>query len=337
MKNSKPIVSVIIPTFNRANLLISAIKSVLNQTIEDFELIIVDDASTDDTQQKVAAIDDPRIRYILQEKNLGECGTRNTGLGAVQGQYIAFLDSDDEWLPNKLEKQLNMFKSAPDEVGVVYSWLKVINDQGAIVRMRKPAINGDVQDFLLYKNLVGTPSTVMIKKECIEPDLQFDTNLRCCGDWDMWLQISKNFRFEVIPEPLALYRDHDDENRGSTNHTMITEGYLVFLGKHHQNLADFYRQPSRLDKKNKSLYLFEIGRRLMCHGHEISQGDAISTGRKYLYLAAQASVLNIYLWINYFTACCGSVFYTTSIQTENRLRSTLGSIRRKATFSLNPQ
>lgn len=337
MKNSKPIVSVIIPTFNRANLLLTAIQSVLNQTIEDFELIVVDDASTDDTQQRVAGIDDPRIRYILQEKNLGECGTRNTGLSAAQGQYIAFLDSDDEWLPNKLEKQLNVFRAAPDEVGVVYSWLQVMNDQGKVLRMRKPNINGDVKDYLIYKNLIGTPSTVMIKKECVEPDLQFDTHLRCCGDWDMWLQISDHYQFEVIPEPLTLYRDHNDDNRGSTNHTMVTEGYLVFLNKHHQNLEAFYRQPNTLDNKNKSLYLFEIGRRLMCHGHEISRADAIHAGRKYLYLAAQANARDIYLWVNYFTACCGSVFYASSIQAENRLRSTLGSIRRKATFSLNPQ
>ena len=337
MNNSKPIVSVIIPTFNRANLLISAIESVLSQTIKDFELIVVDDASTDDTQQKVAAIDDPRIRYIVQEKNLGECGTRNTGLDAAQGQYIAFLDSDDEWLPNKLEKQLNVFKTAPDDLGVVYSWLQVINDQGKIIRMRKPDISGDVKDYLIYKNLIGTPSTVMIKKECIEPGLKFDTNLRCCGDWDMWLRISKQYRFEVIPEPLTLYRDHDEDARGSTNHAMVTEGYLVFLEKHHQGLKGFYRQPSTLDSQHKSLYLFEIGRRLMCHGHEIDKVDAINTGRRYLYLAAQANVLNIYLWMNYFTACCGSVFYTSSIQAENRLRSTLGSIRRKATLSLNPQ
>lgn len=337
MEGSKPIVSVIIPTFNRANLLILAIQSVLNQTIEDFELIVVDDASTDDTQQKVACIDDLRIQYIVHQKNLGACGTRNTGLSIAQGQYIAFLDSDDEWLPNKLEKQLSLFKCVPDDVGVIYSWLQVINAQGKSVRMRKPDIRGDVEDYLIYKNLIGTPSTVMIKKKCIEPDLQFDTKLRCCEDWDMWLQISKNYRFEVIPEPLTLYRDHDDDNRGSTNHTMVTEGYLVFLKKHHQNIEAFYRQPSTLDSKNKSLYLFEIGRRLMCHGHEISRADAIHAGRKYLYLAAQANALNIYLWVNYFTACCGSVFYTSSIQAENRFRSTLGSIRRKATFSLNSQ
>ena len=337
MENSKPIVSVIIPTFNRANLLIPAIQSVLNQTLEDFELIVVDDASTDDTQQKITGIDDPRVRYILQEKNLGECGTRNTGLGAVQGQYIAFLDSDDEWLPNKLEKQLNVFQSAPDEVGVVYSWLQVMNDQGKIVRMRKPDINGDVKDYLIYKNLIGTPSTVMIKKECIESDLQFDTNLRCCGDWDMWLQISESYQFEVVPEPLALYRDHDEDERGSTNHAMVTEGHLVFVDKHHQGIEEFYRQPSTLDNKHKSLYLFEIGRRLMCHGHEIGLEDAINTGKRYLYLAALANTFDVYLWMNYFAACCGSVFYTSSIQLENRFRSKLGSIRRKVIFSYSLQ
>ncbi len=310
----------------------SAIQSVLNQTFSEFELIVVDDASTDDTQHKVERINDSRIRYILHQKNLGECGTRNTGLRAAQGQYIAFLDSDDEWLSQKLEKQLNLFKTAPEDVGVIYSWLQVINDQGSMIRMRKPNIRGDVKDCLMYKNLVGTPSTVMIKKDCIESDLQFDTNLQCCGDWDMWLQISKKFKFEVISEPLALYRDHNDDIRGSTNHAMVTEGHLVFLNKNHQNIKDFYRQPSNLAIKDKSIYLFQIGRRLLCHGHAISQLDAINIGKKYLYLAASVNAFNFYLWINYLTACCGSVFYASSIRVENRFRSTISSILKKASF-----
>lgn len=332
MTVSNPTVSVIIPTFNRANLLMLAIQSVLDQTFSDFELIVVDDASTDNTQQKVMSINDPRIQYILHQQNSGECGTRNTGLTAAKGQFIAFLDSDDEWLPNKLEKQLALFQTLPADVGVVYSWLKVINDQGHVIHMREPDIRGDVNDYLIYKNLIGTPSTVMIRKESIQPNLTFDTNLRCCGDWDMWLQISRNFRFDVIPEPLALYRDHNEDNRGSTNHEMVTEGHLVFLSKNHQNIEDFYQKSDSLENKTKSKYLFQIGRRLMCHGYQISKVDAISTGRKYLFLAASVNILNIYLWLHYLVACCGGLFYSNSIQAENRFRSTLSSIVKKASF-----
>lgn len=337
MKNNNPIVSVIIPTFNRSNLLIAAINSVINQTFSDFELIVIDDASADNTKKKVASINDKRIKYLSHSKNSGVCAARNTGLKAAQGQYIAFLDSDDEWLPNKLEKQLALFKNSPENVGVIYSWLQVINEQGHIIRIRKPDIRGDVNESLIYNNIIGTPSTVMIRAICFEPHLMFDKSLRCCEDWDLWLQISKNYKFEVISEPLALYRDHHEDKRGSTNHATVVEGHLAFIHKNHQDIEAIYRKPSNLDTKLKSLYLFQIGRRLICHGQEIAQVNAIKSGRKYLYLAASAQSSNIYLWIHYLAACCGGVFYTSSIQVENRFRAAVSSTLKRLSFSFKLQ
>ncbi len=104
-----PEVSVIIPAFNRSHLIGVAIGSVLGQTFDDFELIIVDDCSADDTEQKVKAYDDPRIIYHRNEKNMGAPAARNTGIRLSKGRYLAFLDSDNEWLPQKLEKQVKYF------------------------------------------------------------------------------------------------------------------------------------------------------------------------------------------------------------------------------------
>ena len=117
MNGKTPKVSVIIPTYNRAHLVGRAIRSVLNQTYQDFEIIVVDDGSTDNTEEVVKSFNDPRIRYIRHEKNRGGSAACNTGIRAARGEYIAFQDSDDEWLPEKLEKQMQVFENTPTGVG----------------------------------------------------------------------------------------------------------------------------------------------------------------------------------------------------------------------------
>jgi len=125
-KSGDPIVSVIIPTYIRAHVLAKAIQSLLNQTYQDFEIIVVDDGSIDNTEEVVKSFNDPRIRYIRHKENCGGSAARNTGIRAAYGECIAFQDSDDEWLPEKLEKQMQVFENAPAEVGVVYTGFRRI-------------------------------------------------------------------------------------------------------------------------------------------------------------------------------------------------------------------
>ena len=114
-----PTVTVVIPTYNRANLLGRSIRSVIGQTYGDFELIIVDDGSTDSTAEIAASFDDERVKYIRREQNGGVGAARNTGIKAAIGKFVAFNDHDDEWLPDKLERQMKIFKTLPSHVGVV--------------------------------------------------------------------------------------------------------------------------------------------------------------------------------------------------------------------------
>ena len=116
-----PTISVIIPTYNRAHLIGKAVKSVLSQTYQDFEIIVVDDGSTDNTEEIVKSFTDYKIYYICHKHNRGASAARNTGIKASRGEYIAFLDSHDEWLPEKLDKQIKTFNSESSEVGVVYN------------------------------------------------------------------------------------------------------------------------------------------------------------------------------------------------------------------------
>jgi glycosyltransferase involved in cell wall biosynthesis len=179
MSNEKPAVSVIIPTYNRAHLIGRAIQSVLDQTYQDFEIIIVDDGSTDNTEVVLKKFQnkDERIRYIRHDKNKGGSTARNTGIKAARGRFIALLDSDDEWLPEKLQKQLEVFESSPPEVGVVYT--KTYHRANKKIY---PFSKEEQKDGMIFQDLLnldiskncGQTSTLLIKKECFEKVGLFD-------------------------------------------------------------------------------------------------------------------------------------------------------------------
>ncbi len=139
-----PRVSVIIPTYNRAHLIDRALSSVFRQTIQDFEILVIDDASTDDTEAVVRRIADARVRYIRHSANKKAAAARNTGVASAQGVYVAFLDSDDEWLPNKLEVQLAVFERSPDTQIVYSGWRWVHESTGLVEKVRCPDSSGRI-------------------------------------------------------------------------------------------------------------------------------------------------------------------------------------------------
>ena len=137
-------VSVVIPSYNRAHLVKRAIDSVLNQTYREFEVIVVDDASTDGTAEIVKGLADQRVRYVKHQANRGVSESRNTGIKAAKGHLIGFLDSDDEWLPHKLRKQIDRFNELPSDTGVVYgACLMVDEETGKPIRVVTPMVPSD--------------------------------------------------------------------------------------------------------------------------------------------------------------------------------------------------
>jgi len=192
-----PKVSVIIPTYNRALLIRRAIASVLRQTYQDFEIIVIDDCSDDNTHVMVENFKDKRIRYIKHLENKGSAAARNTGIKIAQGEYIAFQDSDDEWLPEKLERQMNVFNNAPPEVGVVYTRFKKIknNKRSYLAFYWVAQKEGDIHNNLLNGNYITT-STTVIKRECFDKTGMFDESLPRFQDWELWLRISRYYHFK---------------------------------------------------------------------------------------------------------------------------------------------
>ncbi len=205
-------VSVIISTYNREHMVARAIKSVLGQTYRDFELIVVNDASTDHTDEVLNSFNDKRIRYVRFGENRGGPAARNTGIKMSRGNYISFLDDDDEWLPAKLEKQVEKIEHAPGEVGLIYSGSEVIEDGSNTVQRRyHPEQRGDVRIRLLLGPMVGSVSNVLVRKECFIKAGLFDESLKSCQDWDMWKRISDHYEFDFTPEILSRIHLHGDQ------------------------------------------------------------------------------------------------------------------------------
>ena len=201
-----PTVSVIIPTYNRAHLIGRAIESVLSQTYNCFEIIIVDDASVDGTERVFKNHSDKRIRYIRSDKNMGPAGARNIGIESARGKYIAFLDSDDEWLPEKLKKQIRVFERSSDKIGVVYTATLRKMDHGEFLVPSSDIKQkeGNLHNlFLCGKYLVPTPSAA-VKKECFDRLGMFDVNLPAIAELDLWIRISKFYHFMYVDETLVI-------------------------------------------------------------------------------------------------------------------------------------
>jgi glycosyltransferase involved in cell wall biosynthesis len=202
-----PLVSIILPTYNRAHLLKRSIQSILNQTYKNFELIIVNDGSTDNTREVVENFHDRRIYYVEHEKRRGANAARNTGIKLAKGEYIAFQDDDDIWLPRKLEMQIEVFQNSPQNVGVVYTGcLRIDCERGRAFRLpsiKEKRVEGYIHSNLLKKNFITT-TTAVVKRECFQHSGLFDENLPRLQEWDLWIRISKHYSFKYINLPLVI-------------------------------------------------------------------------------------------------------------------------------------
>ena len=202
-----PKVSVVIPAYNAMTYLPETLDSVLKQTFTDFEVLIVNDGSTDSIVTWASAITDPRVQLISQD-NQGLPGARNTGIAHAKGEYIAFLDADDLWEPTKLEKQVQCFQENPN-AGVVYTWSLLVDEYGKPTgRIFASQAEGNVWQQLLETDVISNGSSAMVRKDCFEAVGVFDHTLTSAEDLDMWLRIASQYSFAVVKEPLTLYRQY---------------------------------------------------------------------------------------------------------------------------------
>lgn len=201
-------VSVLIPAFNAADHLARALESALGQTVPPDEIVVVDDGSTDGTAE-LAASYGPLIRLVRHERNLGLSRTRNDGIRAATGEFIALLDADDRWLPTKLERQLDALAAVGGGVGVVFCLTRIVRLDGLtwIDCVDDPAPDRDPDAFLrtlLWKNAVsGSGCSPLIRRDLLIEVGGYDEALRTCEDWDLWLRLARRTRFHRVDEVLC--------------------------------------------------------------------------------------------------------------------------------------
>ncbi len=204
------LVSAVITTHKRAPEIVErALKSVLSQTYENMEVTVVDDspsdyAERDAVRKTVEKYADRKVKYIPHEKCMGACAARNTGLAASSGEYIAFLDDDDEWKSEKIEKQLQRFTS--EDIALVYCGSEQLNEvTGEVRQLTCTFLEGKVYKRLLQNNFIGSTSFPLLRRSALCEIGGFDVQMLSCQDYDVWLRLSKKYSVSFVRDPLVVY------------------------------------------------------------------------------------------------------------------------------------
>ncbi len=348
MPEKNPIVSVIIPTYNRAHLIGRAIQSVLNQTYQDLEVIVVDDGSTDNTEEIVKNFSDFRIRYLRHEENRGAAAARNTGIKAARGKYIAFQDSDDEWLPEKLEKQMKVFVNAPEKVGIVYTDMWRITKNKRKYYFSSPMITPE--DRIIYKQALDYKvmnigiGTAVVKREVFKKVGMFDGKFPRFIDLEFFIRVSKHYYFYHLGEPLVNYFEADNGISTKTKSSikaqkLILEKYFKdierdkkVLARHYLGIAVALCKNGEIEegeiyfakafktypdiKRNRNLlskHYFDIG-------HKLCLNNKFKEGRNYLIKAVKTYPFNTKYLLVTFLSLFGDGVYCKSIETYLKLK-----------------
>ena len=302
MSNRAIDISVAIPSYNRARLLPKAIESVLCQTFQAFELSVVDDGSSDNTQEVVGGYDDDRIRYIPHDRNRGLNPARNTGIRNARGAFVAFLDSDDEWLPDKLAAQRRLFDhSSFTRLGVVYAGLELYFPSGEH-REIVPRKRGDVLNDQLTANLVQGGSNALVRKEVYEQEGLFDEADALWGGWDdieMWIRVAHRWQFDFVPKPLFKMYKHEESRSlviSKENPDRLIEALHYVLEKHQ---SSFDRHPPAKAKMWRNMGT-----------HHVAAGQ-MSAARRCFIEAIRATPRAPRSYMNLLVSLLGSKAYTT--------------------------
>jgi glycosyltransferase involved in cell wall biosynthesis len=233
---TSPKFSVIIRTYNRAQLLTRAIKSVLNQTYNNYELLIIDDGSTDTTGECVKQFQDRRIRYHKHEMNLGVCQAANSGIELAQGEFISFLDSDDEWMPEMLENVFDKFQS-DTHIGCVYTSYSRKNVNGVNHEYRFN-LEGNIYKDALKQGYITLPTTLSIRKQCFDEIGGFDLDILVGEDDVMCLKLAKRYKFGLVKKILAIIHC-DAGSRVSANKEQYAADFNLIVNRFKEDIVNY--------------------------------------------------------------------------------------------------
>lgn len=231
-------VSVVIPTYNRAKILGKSIDSVLAQTYDDVEVVVVDDASTDGTERLVREYGDD-VLYHCFEKNQGANAARNRGIELADGVFVAFLDADDYWRPKKLERQIQAFEDAPECCGLVHTAVEIQNFDGETIDKVPTASPDDPKRRLLLGDHVGTFSSVVVKSQVFNNVDRLKGDLPSWQDWEFYLRVADEYDFRAVDDYLTVKRSGKDDQISKNLEPLLKTTYPFFESKIRRD-ADAY-------------------------------------------------------------------------------------------------
>ena len=256
---TRPQVSVIMPTYSRAGMVMRTIDSVLRQTMRDFEFIIVNDCSTDNTINVLNAITDPRIKVVNKVRNTGQTMSINAGLDVAMGEYVAFIDDDDEWLPDKLEKQIELLCNLPQQVAMVHGWHDELDlHDNRVVKKVRNRYKGNVYEDMLWLSLPYPTSIYMVRMSAIKSVGNFGgvvyyNGIRDYGNDKLFMCELVKYGYEVdyVPSVIMLKYKHTDT---MTGHINALYAYIEML-EHHKIK---YLQELKIHKRSYSALLIKL-------------------------------------------------------------------------------
>ncbi len=240
-----PKVSIVIPTYNRPELLKQAIRSVLAQTYQDFEIIVVDDGMKERGESVVSSFRDARIRYLKNEASLGGGGARNRGIKEVKGGFIAFLDDDDEWLPEKLAVQMEQFSTTNAAVGFCFTAARIETDAGVEITNVQAGIN-DLSTIALSRFKGFLTTTLIVKRAVFDDVGLFDETLPSHQEAELIIRMSRKYKGLGIDRPLVVMNMHTHEHIGGDlsrrikGKELVLEKHALLYAKHPRALAQQY-------------------------------------------------------------------------------------------------
>jgi len=230
---SSPLVSIIIPTIGRRARLKRAVKSVHAQFYEPYELIIVGGSNDDGISSYIIDLD-ISAKYLEQSEK-GLSNARNIGIEAASGDYVAFLDDDDWWQPEKLTRQVEVMRSAPETSAFVYTGIKSVNSDGELIQVTRPSVV-PAMERLLTRNYIGSPSSVLARTRCVENVGCFDESLPSREEWDLYLRLCSQYDAEVISDPLVIKEKHSESMSGDVK--MVERDWKRLYKKHKEKYTD---------------------------------------------------------------------------------------------------
>ncbi len=267
--DGRPLVSVVITAYNRPSYLRDAVESVLEQTYDRIELVIVDDRSDVPSIEAIEGIGVGNLssfQYVRHETNRGANAARNTGIEASTGDYVAFLDDDDRWLPEKIEKQVRAFTTTgAEDVGVVYTGLQFVKPDSVGTEI-PPSIDGDLTKHLLCRNVIGSMSVVMVRAD-LAATTPLDEEFPAWADLEWFIRLSRKATFERLPEPLVVY-EYTSHGRLSDDFEKSRASYERFVDRF-DDVASEYGPLFR--RKMQAWAAFRVGSSALYTGN---YGDA---------------------------------------------------------------